>query len=165
MIVKRKTKSFSIVTPFPQFLSQNFTIPPDKFETSHIKIERSAGFNDQYKNLSPGNKEKVDQFIKDLETGFIYSDAKEGDGTHYLGNESKPSKGYVMFSKKINDSDRFNYLIYKPETEDGESYTMKIVLSSCFEHTISGKPGSYVSGQIGNTWKKRKKKVKKNRFK
>lgn len=159
------TRLFSITTPFPPSLAQQFRIPLDKLESSFIRIERSGRFVSQYNSLSPDDKSKVDRFIQDLESGFIFSDSDSNDRTHYLGNESKPSKGFVVFSKQINREDRFNYLIYKPETSDeGESYIQKIVLSSCSEHTLSGRPGSYVSGQRGNTWKKRRKTAEKKRF-
>lgn len=75
---------------------------------------------------------------------------------------SKNEKKSVVFSKKINDEDRFNYRVYKPTiTVDKKTgkriYYQKIVLCSCLEHTINGKPGAYVKGQTGNTWHSKQK--------
>ena len=57
-----------------------------------------------------------------------------------------------MFSKKINNADRFNYKIYKPEIMMNENtketiIIQKIVLDSCSGHIISDMPGNYSPGK------------------
>jgi len=80
--------------------------------------------------------------------------------THYLADYSntatnKIEERSVVFSKQITKGDRFNYRIYRPKLveENGETYYIQdIVLCTCWDHTLDGKPGSYVKGQTGNTW-------------
>lgn len=158
MIILRKLKIFARRTPISDSLKKEFSIPTEEIANGNFKYEfgRFSDFNEQYKNLTPGNKEIVDRFIKDLKNGFIFTDAREGDGTHYLADESKPGRGHITYSKKINKEDRFNYVIYKPTIDDDGKYNQIIKLSACSEHTIAGKPGAYVGGQRGNVWHPKK---------
>lgn len=174
MIIKRKLRLFSRRDVFPESLKKAFSKDQEtlkRFGEFRTIVEPSNRYKDQYKSQPPGTCSIIEGIVKDIKSGYIFTDP-EGKNTdpHYLSNYSniKSNPPFVMFSKKINYEDRLNYKIYKPEIKilDGkEAYVQKVVLDSCIDHSISGSPGSYVSGQTGNTWKKRKKKVKKDRFK
>lgn len=174
MIILRKLKIFARRDIFPESLRKVFSKNLEtekKYGGSYLNVELSNRYKDQYKSQPPGTCSIIDGVVKDIKSGYIFTDP-EGKNTdpHYLSDFSniKSNPPFVMFSKKINDEDRLNYKIYRPEIKilDGkEVYVQKVVLDTCIDHSISGSPGSYVRGQTGNTWKKRKKKAKKDRFK
>ena len=174
MIILRKHreigKLFSIVTPFPSNLEEEFgNFDPDlvrQYGPAVVAVEtNSSDYRDQYNNSPETNRQKCEEFIKQLKTSpnSRFRDVNQGDNTHYLGNESSPNLSeearFVTFSKDINNEDRFTYRVYKPRVvaENGKKkYLQKIVVTGCLEHTISGKPGAYVRGQRGNTWHPKK---------
>ena len=174
MIIKRKhkeiSKLFSISTPFPSSLEEEFgNFDPElirQYGPPIISVETdSQDYRRQYDSSPETNRKKCEEFIKQLKTdpNSRFSDINVGDNTHYLGKESKPGlpegSRFVTFSKDINSEDRFTYKIYKPAivTEGGKKkYIQRIVASGCLEHTISGKPGAYVKGQLGNVWHPKK---------
>ena len=174
MIIRRKLKIFARRDEFPDDLRREFFKDMEterRFGGIKTIVEPSKRYLDQRNSQTPANCDIINGIIKDLKSNLVFSDPSgKNTDPHYLSDYSKTKDKdpFVMFSKKINNEDRLNYKVYKPEIAQingKEEYIQRVVLDSCVGHTISGKPGSYVSGQIGNTWKKRKKKVKKNRFK
>lgn len=166
IILRRLTKLFARRDVFPNELKKIYYPILNNIENINdvefnIKVEKSNQFNQQYKkNFS--NQTRIDNFIKELKSNPLSRFEDAGDNfadTHYLEDYSSKSDGYVMFSKKINNADRFNYRIYKPiimiDKETGKSViNQKIVLDSCSGHIISGKPGNYSPGKEReeNTW-------------
>lgn len=182
MIILRN-KLFSIITPFSDKLREEFGFDKelaDSCDEVKIDVQPSYDYTLQYNKSSESNRTKDNKFRKDLNKNpnTWFSDAPDDDpktNTHFLGHESnttssKQEKRFVMFSKSINNEDRFNYKVYKPRVTVNEitgkrTYYQKIVLSSCLEHTNNGAPGSYVKGQSGNTWHSPKKSRKRNKIK
>lgn len=170
-----KLKLFARRDEFPDNLKKEFELNEELLDKCDgkiiIDVQPSDEFRRQYKQVRGTNKERIDKFWKELqndETWFDNGDDKFAD-THYLADMSntttnKRDKRSVVFSKKINNDDRFNYRIYLPEITVDENnkknYYQKIVLCSCLDHTINGKDGSYVKGQTGTTWHKRSKATK-----
>jgi hypothetical protein len=141
----------------------------EKCDKVIIDVTPSNEYKRQYNQSTNTNREIDDEFRKGLktnsETWFDNGDNSSAD-THYLKDYSR--KDYVMFSKKINDADRFNYKVYQAEIRidketSEKTYYQKIVLDTCLDHTIGGKPGSYVKGQTGNTWHSSSKAAKRKR--
>lgn len=141
-----------------------------------IKIERADEFKEQYNTSTLTVRSKVDKYIKQLKTIPISRFENAGDSeadTHYLADYSSThttvpdDDRYVVFSKWLTSGDRFNYRIYKPrimkDQEGNEIMTQKIVLCTCWDHTINGKPGSYVGGQEGNQWNNNNKAARRRR--
>ncbi len=173
-----KLKLFARRDEFPDNLKKEFELNEELLDKCDgkiiIDVQPSDEFRRQYKQVRETNKERIDKFWKELqndETWFDNGDDKFAD-THYLADMSntttnKRDKRSVVFSKKINNDDRFNYRIYLPEITVDENnkknYYQKIVLCSCLDHTINGKDGSYVKGQTGNTWHSSSKAAKRKR--
>jgi len=174
-----KLKLFARRDEFPDNLRKEFELN-EKFlkecdGRNIIDIQPSNEFKLQYKQIRGTNKERVDKFWKELhddDASWFDDNGDESADTHYLADMSNTAttildKRSVVFSKKINNSDRFNYRIYRPDitiNEKGEKvYYQKITLCSCLEHTVNGKPGSYVKGQTGNTWHSSSKTAKRKR--
>ena len=181
--MRLKRKRFSIISKlklfarrdeFPDSLRKEFGKiinegKSKRYNKVRIHVIPSDEFKRQYKQST--NQARIDKLVdklqSDPETWFDNGDDKFAD-THYLKDYSSKSDGYVMFSKKINNEDRLNYRIYKPVIQiddDTEEimYYQKIVLDTCLDHTIGGKPGSYVKGQTGNTWHSSSKAAKRKR--
>ena len=96
-----------------------------------ILVMRSKTFDKQYQ--ASAYKSEIKKLIKDIKAGYIYIDGNFGGDTHYLSDFSH--KDSHVLSKKINDIDRLNYRVYKPElvrNPGGDwSYSMRVVLESC----------------------------------
>jgi len=159
IIFRLKEIDFSRRDEFPNKLREAFDSPDPVKTKIIVNIERTSEFDNQYKKSMPGVRARIDNYIKELKKNPLSRFEDAGNSfadTHYLSDFSNISTSntkdqFLMFSKKLNVSDRFNYRIYKPETqiveETGEELLIqKIVLSTCQGHTISGKPGSYVGG-------------------
>lgn len=170
IILRLRNKLFSIITPFPDKLRDEFKFNEElaiNCDEVKIDVQPSNDYMLQYNQSSETNRTKDNKFRKDLNKNpnTWFSDAPDDPPytkTHYLGKESKVNTPilddrFVMFSKKINNDDRFNYKIYRPKITINEetgkkTYYQKIVLATCLEHTNNGAPGSYVKGQVGNKW-------------
>ena len=159
IIFRLKEIDFSRRDDFPNELLDEF-LPSEKIlgdKPLRLDIEWTGEFSMQYNNSTPLIQAKIKAYIKELTLNpaskFIDTKDKTAD-THYLADfsnisTSKVDERFVMFSKNLTASDRFNYRVYKPRLvkENEETYfSQKIVLSTCQGHTISGKPGSYVGG-------------------
>lgn len=176
-----RLKLFSFTTPFTDKLRKEFGFDEKLANTCdkvNIHVQPSDDYKRQYNQSSETNRTKDNKFKEDLKKNpnTWFSDAPDDDpktNTHFLGKESnttssKQEKRFVMFSKWINDADRFNYKVYKPtviidDITKERTYYQKIVLASCLEHTNNGAPGSYVKGQTGNTWHSSSKAAKRKR--
>ena len=174
-----KLKLFARRDKFPDNLRKEFELNEKLLKECDgrniIDIQPSNEFKLQYKQIRGTNKERVDKFWKELhddDASWFDDNGDESADTHYLADMSNTAttildKRSVVFSKKINNSDRFNYRIYRPDitiNEKGEKvYYQKITLCSCLEHTVNGKPGSYIKGQTGNTWHSSSKAAKRKR--
>lgn len=110
--------------------------------TSKRVVQMTPAFQKEYKTLLPQDKRIVDNFKKNVKQGYLYEDGPEGGDTHILGDFSSNKRKFHRLSKKVNDEDRFNYIVHEPELnllEDGTySYTQKIVLETCKKHKIYG---------------------------
>lgn len=175
-----KLKLFSRRDVFPNSLRKEFELDDKLVEKCEgrilIDIQQTDEYKKQYKQVRGTNKEIIDKYVKELrkddKTWFEDNGDNSAD-THYLADMSntttdKKDKRSVVFSKKINNTDRLNYRIYKPkiikDPKTGEdTYYQKITLCSCLEHTVNGKPGAYVKGQTGNTWHSSSKAAKRKR--
>lgn len=169
-----RLKLFARRDEFPNNLRKKFEITKEelkKYNKVRIHVIPSDEFKRQYKQST--NQVRIDKMTDKLRndpgTWFDNGNDTFAD-THYLKDYSSKSDGYIMFSKKINNNDRFNYRIYLPEIttnkETGEkTYYQKIVLSTCINHSIDGKNGSYVGGQTGTTWHSPKKSKNRNKNK
>ena len=170
MIILR-TKYFSRRDIFSKELKDEFSLNFDllnKAEDLTIDVVPTNTFTKQFKKTLFKDADKINKFKKSLKKYPMtwFNDENPGDDTHYLADMSNTKttiqdKRSVVFSKKINNKNRFNYRIYKPilikDKKTGKlTYYQKIVLCSCSEHTINGMPGSYVKGQIGNVWNNNK---------
>lgn len=164
-----KLKLFSRRDVFPNSLRKEFELDDKLVEKCEgrilIDIQQTDEYKKQYKQVRGTNKEIIDKYVKELrkdDRTWFEDNGDNSADTHYLADMSntttdKKDKRSVVFSKKINNADRLNYRIYKPkiikDPKTGEDiYYQKITLCSCLEHTVNGKPGAYVKGQIGNTW-------------
>lgn len=170
IILRLKNRLFSINTPFSDKLREEFGFNEDLARTCdkvNIDVQPSDDYIRQYNMSSETNRAQDNKFRKDLNKNpnTWFSNAPDDDpkiNTHFLGYKSKTTSSkqennFVMFSKCINDADRFNYKVYKPrviinDITGEKTYYQKIVLSSCLEHTNNGASGSYVKGQTGNVW-------------
>lgn len=161
MIIRRKLKLFARRVPFPSDLAAEFSLPVVEALRGNtgFLFEYSGTYTDQRSKQTPGNCDIIDKLIEDIDDNYLFFDGPAGGDTHWLADESGTGSNppFVTFSKKINDEDRLNYRIYKPERDPKTGkYIQKIVMSSCEDHSLNGKPGAYVKGQIGNTWHPKK---------
>lgn len=110
-------------------------------------IERGKWFKGDYDRANKSIKSVVDNLIKSLEEGYVFSDKTSTENTHFLwrlgveiGNEQHQL--YKPYSKSIDKSiNRPTYMVFKP-VKNGLKWEGKIILVNCTGHTWKNK--SYI---------------------
>ena len=140
MVIKRKTYSEPRRDPLPE----PFSIPDElagKYDKIEIRVSETKQYNKDMAVLGSIDKATVRQFRKDLKDGFLYTDGPKGGDTHYLADKSGPTR--QRFTKSINVSDRFDYIIYPYELDEkNRVVSLPVVIQSLIGHTIYGQ-GTY----------------------
>ena len=110
--------------------------------TAFIDVQETKQFNKDYKKLTPSERKLVKSYKKEISEGILYDQGPAGGDTHFLESFSSNLREFHRISIKVNNDDRFNYIVYKPTLlpkEDGTFvYYQKIVLESCKEHKLNG---------------------------
>ena len=124
--------------------SEKFIADPkieEQYGKMRINVESSSTFTKQRSTLLGLMKERVNKLIKDIKGGHIYDDGDDSTAdTHFLSDFRK--RDQHVLSKRINQEDRLNYRVYKPNIpkKDGDKYTQKVVIDSCIGHKLNGSP-------------------------
>lgn len=112
-----------------------------KYGSPIIQINSVKKYDKQINELLIGDKNTIKKIRSDLKKGYLYVDGPAGGDTHYLSDHSK--KDQHVLSKKINEIDRLNYRVYKPDLEEmneEERIVIKVILESCKGHELNGTP-------------------------
>jgi len=127
IIFRLKEIDFSRRDEFPDKLKNEFKYNNEfanKADEVIIKIERTDTFNKQFNLSTTINQKIIKGFIQDFKDENKWFEDPISDA-HYLADMSNVTtsindKRSVVFSKKINNQDRFNYRIYRPELIEDE---------------------------------------------
>jgi hypothetical protein len=121
---------------FDMDLADELGVEPELF------IEKTSTYNKDYEKLTSSEKKLAKSYIKDLEDGLFYDESENSGDNHYLSDFSNTSAldPFHRLSRRINGSDRFNYMVYRPKIFNDEKgnlrYIQKVVLESCKEHKL-----------------------------
>lgn len=130
----------------------------DRFNPDYdVVIKHSPKYDRQIGTLSPFDREKIKKFRKAIKGGAFYGQDGDEEDTHFLSDFSK--KNEHVLSKKINNNDRLNYRVRKPElrkNEDGSyTYHSEVIFDSCKGHELNGTP-DYVKDEDYKNLKRNK---------
>lgn len=144
MIIRRlRTKTYGKVSNMPAM----FPIPEEwegKYDDIKPSVEVTDRYNNEIKEFVESERNLIKAYRKDLTDGFLYSDNPlRPDGkTEYLEEFSKPNSKVNPFhrlTKRINNSDRFDYLVYPPVLdEQNRIVRYPVVIQSLKGHNIAG---------------------------
>jgi hypothetical protein len=109
------------------------------------QVEVTTRYDDELKTFVSNSERKlIKNYKKDLEDGFLYSDnpLRPNGMTEYLEEFSKPHSKvnpYHRLTKRINNSDRFDYIVYPPILNEKERVVIyRVVIQSLRGHNIAG---------------------------
>lgn len=102
-------------------------------------VEYNSKVNQQMSGLSALTKKRIKSLKKSLEDGYVYSDNPKNDHekTHYLSRFSNP-KRYHRLTKNVNGSDRFDYIVYPPESFLIPKTNEKVLVSKIVVQSVVG---------------------------
>ena len=140
---KPRIKLFGKISKMPE----KFLIPTEwegKYDKIVADVKTSTRYDEEIKDFTKPERDLIKAYKKDLYDWYLYEDNPlRPDGqTEYLEEFSKPFKKVKPFhrlTKRINNSDRFDYLIYPPVLdEENRKVIVPIVIQSLKGHNIAG---------------------------
>lgn len=144
IILRKKNKIFSQTSEIPD----QFPIPEEWLSYPiEVVVDKTKRYDNEFSQFTKEERKLIKAYQDDLENNYIYKDNPERPQgqTEYLSEFSKPYKKNRPFhrlTKRINISDRFDYLVYPPELEEQEDGSFKviipIVIQSLKDHNIAG---------------------------
>ena len=82
--------------------------------TAFIDVQETKQFNKDYEKLTLSERKLVKAYKKEISEGILYDQGPAGGDTHFLGSFSSNLREFHRISRKVNNDDRFNYIVYKP---------------------------------------------------
>lgn len=141
MILLRK--NFSKYSKLPDL----FPIPDEwegKYDEIVVDVDVTDRYNLEVQGFTDSERKLIKEYRKDLKKRYLYSDnpLRPNGMTEYLEEFSQPYSKVNPFhrlTKRINYSDRFDYIVYPPILDEiNRKVIIPVVIQSLRGHNIAG---------------------------